>query len=149
MKKMVKMEGMKKVINPINIDFNIHDLFQVIIGASILAVPVGFTQEVWSLGESLPLLNIFLLMIVTLFFISIFTYFHYHRQYINANPMNHLSKLTKRVLVTYIFSFIVVAILLEIIQVTAWSVDTLLAFKRVVIVALPSALGAVISDTIK
>ncbi len=139
----------KEAIIPVNIDFDIHDLFQVIIGATILAVPIGLTQETWDLGSSLPLLNIFVLMAITLFFISIFTYFHYHRYHIKENPSHHISRMIKRVFITYIFSFAVVSILLTVIQVTPWTTDSLLAFKRAAIVTLPSALGATISDTIK
>ena len=144
-----KEAGVVKVINPVNIDFDIHDLFQVIIGATILAVPVGFTQETWDLGSSLPISNIFILIAITLFFISIFTYFHYHRHQMKRNPEHHISRMIKRVFITYFFSFAVVAALLWAIDVTPWATDPLLAFKRVAIVTLPSALGATISDTIK
>ncbi|MEX2017615.1 MAG: DUF2391 family protein [Candidatus Pacearchaeota archaeon] len=133
----------------ISIDFDVHDLFQVIIGATILAVPLGFTQETWDLGANLPLLNIIILMTITLFFISIFTYFHYHRHHIKEDPQHHISRMIKRVFITYVFSFIIVAALLTTIQIAPWTTDSLLAFKRVAIVTLPSALGATISDTIK
>ena len=65
------------------------------------------------------------------------------------NPEHHISRMIKRVLITYVFSFAVVAVLLWTINVTPWATDSMLAFKRIVIVTLPSALGATISDTIK
>ena len=139
----------EEIIGPNVVEFDLHDLIQIIIGASILAVPIGFTQEAWTFGEVLPLLNIFIIMGLTIFFIAIFTYFHYHKEHLRANPKYHLFELTKRVLVTYIFSFIVVSVLLSLIQVISWSGDTLLAFKRVVVITFPSAMGAAISDTIK
>lgn len=141
--------NIKKIVEPIKVNFDLHDLLQVIIGASILAVPVGFTEETWGLGETLPLFNIFLLMGLTLFFIAIFTFLHYHKEHMNANPKYHIFELLKRVFVTYIMSFIIVALLLWIIQVTPWASDSLLAFKRIVVVTFPSALGGAISDTIK
>jgi len=141
--------NIKKIITPVKINFDFHDFMQVIIGAGILAVPVGFTEETWGLGQTLPLLNIFILMALTLFFIAIFTFFHYHREHIHANPKYHIFELTKRVVVTYLASFVMVAILLHVIQVTPWGTDSLLAFKRVVIIAFPSALGGAISDTIR
>ena len=141
--------GIESIIRPIEVEFNFHDFLQVIIGAAILAVPVGFTEETWGLGLTLPLSNIFMLMGLTLFFIAVFTFFHYHKEHVHANPRYHLFELTKRVLVTYIASFAMVSVLLNIIQVTPWATDSLLAFKRVAIVTFPSALGAAISDTIK
>lgn len=139
----------KEALSPIKTSFDFHDLLQVIIGASVLAVPVGFTEETWVLGEILPLLNILILIVLTLFFIGIFTFFHYHKEHMHSNPRRHLSELSKRVLVTYLLSFVIVSILLGIIQVTPWVLDPIVAFKRVAIVTFPSAIGATISDTIK
>lgn len=137
------------IIGPKAVEFDLHDLIQIIIGASILAVPIGFTQETWKFGEVLPLLNIFIIMGLTLFFIAIFTYFHYHKEHLRANPKYHLIELTKRVFVTYVLSFIVVAIFLSVIQIISWRTDLLLSFKRVVVITFPSAMGATISDKIK
>ncbi len=148
-KKKSELEKIIPPFTPIKIKFGIRDFLQILIGASVLAVPVGFTEETWKLGETLPLTNILFLMLLTIFFISIFTYSHYHRKYIHTNTKHHVIEMTKRVLVTYIFSFIAVSILLGIIQVTPWQTNTMLAFKRVVIVTFPSALAATISDTIK
>jgi len=148
----MKKSKIKKVIsplNPIRFEFGMRDFLQVLVGASVLAVPVGFTQETWDLGSKLPLTNILLLLALTILFISVFTYAHYHRRYMRKNPKTHTTEMVKRVLITYIFSFIAVAIILGIIQVTPWATDWLLAFKRVVIVTFPSALAATISDTIK
>jgi len=146
---MEKRQKIKKILSPIKSNFDFHDLLQVIIGACILAVPVGFTKEVWELGESLPILNIIILIFLTLLFICIFSYFHYHKEHMHTNPSYHLSELAKRTLVTYIFSFIIVAILLSLIQVTPWVTEPLVALKRIVIVTFPSSIGAAISDVLK
>lgn len=145
--------GLKKkledLIGPTVVEFDIHDLIQVIIGASIIAVPIAFTQETWAFGEVLPLLNIFIIMGLTIFFISIFTYFHYHKEHLHSNPKYHIFELVKRVAVTYVFSFIMVSLLLSLLQINSWGTDALLSFKRAVVVTFPSAMGAAISDTIK
>ncbi len=52
----------------------------------------------------------------------------------------------KRVFLTYIISFLVVALLLTIIQVAPWSTDPLLSIKRTAIVTFPSSMAAAISD---
>ncbi len=135
----------QKVTNPLHVEFRAHDLLQVIVGSSILAIPVGFTEETWKLGESLPMLNIFLLLLISLVFISTFTYYTSYRHYIEQ----HSASYVKRVLGTYLLSFVVVALLLSIIQRTPWSTDALLALKRVIIVTLPASMSAAIADTLK
>jgi len=146
----VKKEGKSgkifhEIVDPIIPRFKLKDLLQVIIGAAILAVPIGFTEETWVLGETLPLVNVFGLLILTLAFISMFTYYQYHRQ----QGKDHLDEFVKRVVGTYLLSFLVVAVIMSLIQKAPWSVDWLLAFKRIVIITFPSSLSAVIADTFK
>ena len=62
----------KKITDPFFHEFHLKDVLQVLIGASILAIPVGFTKEVWDLGSSLPITNIFSFIILSLLFISLF-----------------------------------------------------------------------------
>ncbi|MFH1290163.1 MAG: DUF2391 family protein [Nanoarchaeota archaeon] len=143
-----KVDGDKifhEIVDPLIPKFKLHDILQIIIGASILAVPIGFTEETWRLGETLPLINVLGLLLLSLFFISMFTYYQYHR---HANK-EHLSEFTKRVIATYFLSFVVVAIIMTLIQKAPWSGDLLLAFKRVAIVTFPSSMSAIIADTIK
>jgi uncharacterized membrane protein len=127
-------------------EFRFKDLLQVIIGASILAIPVGFTEETWNLGSTLPLLNILFLIVISLFFISAFTYYHYYHE---DGLKKHWWNFIKRVVSTYIVSFIVVAVLMTIIQRAPWSTDYLLAVKRTIIVTFPSTMSAVVADVIK
>jgi len=126
-------------------EFKLKDALQVIIGASILAVPVGFTQETWDLGAQLPLLNIMGLFALTVIFIAMFTHFQYHRHF----PRHYTRVFLKRVFFTYLFSFIIVAVILALIQQAPWQTNWLLAFQRTVIVTFPSSLSGAIADTIK
>ncbi len=150
---MAKKKMSKKITEdfaePFKIKFNIQDILQIIVGSFVLAVPVGFTQEVWEMAERLPLLNMISILVLTLFFISIFTYYSYHKEHINAHPKYHIFELSKRVLTTYGISFIVVAILMTAINVTPWKTNLLMAINLVVLVTFPAAIGAVISDRIK
>jgi len=134
-----------KIINPLMITFRLKDVLQVIVGASILAIPVAFTEETWKLGESLPLLNIILLMALSLTFISLFIYYNYYREHLKE----HWEEFTKRALSTYMIAFLVVALILTIIQMAPWSTDLLLAFKRIVLVAFPASMSGAVADTIK
>src|SRR6056297_3101296 len=77
------MDSAGKVLSyaftPLMVEFRPRDLMQVLVGASILAVPVAFTEETWVLGDKLPLENVLLLSGLSLLFISGFVYFNFYR----------------------------------------------------------------------
>lgn len=131
------------LIHPV--EFRPRDVMQIIVGSAILAVPVGFTEETWKLGESLPFLNVIGLLALSLLFISLFVYYNYYRHHMKK----HWDEFAKRVISTYLVAIVVVAVLLTIIQRAPWTADTALAFKRIIIVAFPSSMSAAVADTIK
>ena len=136
-----------KLVTPINLKFRFRDAIQLMIGSAILAIPVGFTEETWALGQKLPIANILLLLLLSIFFISMFVYHHSYKQHIHIKQ--HLLEYVKRVLATYLVSFVVVAILLTIIKIAPWQTNFLLALKRTIIVSFPASMSAAIADTIK
>ena len=141
----ISEEVLHKITHPI-VEFHPRDIIQMIVGASILAIPVGFTEETWRLGEILPLKNVLGFMILSLSFIAIFVYYTYHRHHEIAM---HWKEFIKRVVSTYIFAFLVVAVLLTLIQKTPWRADLILAFKRTVLVSFPASMSAAIADMIR
>lgn len=138
-----------KVINyafsPLMVEFRPRDLMQVLVGASILAVPVAFTEETWNLGQTLPLKNVLCLSGLSLLFIAGFAYFNFYRFHLKGNVIECL----KRIFSIYIFSLLVVGIILTVIQKCPWGVDNMLALKRILIVAFPASMSAAVSDTLK
>ena len=133
-------------VDPFFHEFHLKDVLQVIIGASILAIPVGFTREVWEFGETLPIANIFGFIFLSLLFISLFTYYHYHKEHGIKKYPKHF---TKRIVLTYFLAFFVVAILLTLIQKAPWQTDLVLTFKRIVLVTFPASMSGTIADAIK
>jgi uncharacterized membrane protein len=133
------------VTTPIMVEFRPRDLLQVIVGASILAVPVAFTEETWRLGEKLPLLNVLGLTSLSLIFIGLFVYFNFYRRMLKE----HIWEYIKRVLAIYLFSLLIVGILLTLIEQCPWGVNNLLAIKRILIVGFPASMSAAISDALK
>jgi uncharacterized membrane protein len=136
---------MRRATNPLRTEFRPKDLLQVIIGASILAVPVGFTEETWRLGGELPMQNILILSSISIIFIGTFVYYNYYRK----NFSKHWGEYAKRVLSTYLFSLGVVAGFLTLIGVAQWDIDLMLSLKRVILVSFPASMSAVVADTIK
>ncbi len=133
------------VANPLMVELRRRDVMQIVVGASILAIPVGFTEEAWRLGERLPLPNIAALAAVSIAFIAAFVYFNFYRELFRSYWVEYV----KRVLAIYLLSLAAVAALLTLIDVTPWGVDNLLAIKRIVIVTFPASMSAAVSDAIK
>ena len=141
-------DTMKKptsMIFPLMIKFRSRDILQVIVGSSILAIPVAFTEETRELGKTLPLINVFGFLLLSILFISLFVYYNYYRNKLREN----FDEFIKRIVSTYVFSFIVVAVLMTLIQGAPWTTDWMLAFKRVTIVAFPASMSAAVADMIR
>lgn len=143
------VDGAGKVLNyalnPLMVEFRPRDLMQVIVGASILAVPVAFTEETWNLGATLPLNNVVALSALSLLFIALFVYFNFYRFAFRGQSVEYC----KRVISIYIFSLLVVGLILTLIQKCPWGTDNALALKRILIVAFPASMSAAVSDTMK
>ena len=132
-------------VTPVMVEFRPRDLLQIIVGASILAVPVAFTEETWQLGEKLPLRNVIGLTSLSLLFIGLFVYFNFYREMFRQ----HFWEYIKRIVSIYVFSLLVVGMLLTLIQQCPWGIDNLIAIKRILIVAFPASMSAAVSDALK
>ncbi|MGB0917364.1 MAG: DUF2391 family protein [Flavobacteriales bacterium] len=138
-------EVLSYALKPLMVEFRPRDVFQVVIGSSIMAIPVALTEEVWVLGETLATINVMAIAALSLLFVSAFVFFNFYR----FNFKQHRFEFLKRVLGTYLISALVVAILLTIIQKCPWGIDNIVAVKRIVIVSFPAVMSATLSDTIK
>jgi uncharacterized membrane protein len=134
-----------KLMEPAKTKFGLRNILQAIVGATVLAIPIGFTEETWRLGESLPMWNILIIFIISLLFITLFAY----RNFKKNRPNFYWYDLLKRVFTIYITSFFIVALILLTIQKAPWTSDFILAFKRTIIVTFPSSLGATLAGSLK
>ncbi len=132
-------------LRPLMVELRSRDLIQILVGSSILAIPVGFTEETWNLGRTLPTANVVILAAVSLTFIALFVHFHFYKGYLRQYVTNYVL----RVIAIYLISLAVVGLLLTIIQQCPWATDWVLAVKRVVIVTFPASLSATLADALK
>lgn len=143
------VDGTGKVIQtavtPFMVELKPRDILQILVGASILAIPVGLTEEVWQLGQNLPTANVVVLGVITVVFTALFIYYNIYRFHLKEHWWDYL----KRVTATYVLSLLVVAGLLTVIDKCPWGTDDLLAIKRIIISAFPACMSATISDTLK
>ena len=130
---------------PMNVEMKLRDYLEVIVGASILAVPVAFTEEVWDLGQNLHFLNVFALSLLGIVFMAGFIYFSAYRRHMKMFKWEFL----QRVLSTYLLSIIVVGLLLTIVNKCPWFTDFDIAIKRVMIGAFPASMSATLTDSFK
>lgn len=135
----------QQVAKPLMVEVRARDVVQILVGSAILAVPVGFTEETWNLGQRLPLANVLLLGLISLLFISLFVYMNFYRFYLREFVWEYV----KRVLFIYLSSLVVVGGLLTVIEQCPWGVDNILAIKRIVIVAFPASMSATVTDALK
>jgi uncharacterized membrane protein len=147
MKSEEPQKGLRRIfaLGPISLEFENKDFLQVIVGATLLAIPVMFTEEVWRLGESLHTVNIVAIALVSLVFISLFTYYNYYHGSLKGN----IHRFLERVLVTYVMSILIVSLLLSLIDQAPWTINWVLAVKRVILISLPASMSAVVADILK
>ena len=129
---------------PLKVELRIQDILEIMVGASILAVPIAFTEEAWNLGAELSWTRVLLLNVVSMFFMGSFIYFKSYREHLNMYRLEFY----KRVLTTFLTSALIVAILLTIVDKCPWMTDFDLAFKRVFIGAFPAGMSATVTDNI-
>lgn len=129
---------------PVKVEMKLRDMLQVLIGASILAVPVAFTEEVWNLGKDLPWLNTIILSTVGYGFMSAFIYFSAYRKKL----IMFRGEFLKRVFLTFIISVIIVGFLLTVVDKCPWFTEFDVALKRTLIGAFPASLSASLTDSL-
>jgi Predicted membrane protein len=121
---------------------NLEDIVQVIVGSSALTIPVAFSEESWRLSETLPTLNIIIILILSLLFINIYSF-----EGIFQGQIKHrLSHFALRTIIDYGVTFVVVFIILFALNRMPIIEEPLIAFKRIILLSFPASMGGVIVD---
>lgn len=128
-------------MNKFSYKINLEDISQIIIGAAVMAVPIAFSEELWKFGETLPVLNIMILLTLSLVIQFFYTNFS-----IFQGQQKKVLIIFARVFVNYILTFITVAIILFALNRLSLSSEFLVGLNRIVILTFPASLGAVIVD---
>jgi uncharacterized membrane protein len=124
--------------------FNGKVASQIAIGAFAMALPISFSEEVWLLAETLPLANLLLISVLSLFFLVYFAYFSIFQ----ADIKQRIAMFIFRIIIAYLITLIVVALVLT--ALNQFPITTMpdIAIKRAIIVAMPASLGAIIVDSL-
>jgi uncharacterized membrane protein len=133
------------VTSPLMVELHNRDVLQIIVGATLFAIPVGFTQEVWDLGQQLSMGRILTLAAFSIISIAIFVYLNFYRNLLRR----YWGQYVKRVVVIYGIAFLMVTAMLTIIDKAPWGVDNVLAIKRILLVTFPASMSGALSDLLK
>jgi uncharacterized membrane protein len=128
---------MKSIFEKINFE----DISQIVLGAAVMAIPIAFSEELWKFGETLPGLNVLMLVVLSLTIQFFYTYFSLFQ-----GKEERYFHIIFRVSINYVLTFITVGIILFALNRLSVSSDLLVGFKRMIILSFPASLGAVIVD---
>lgn len=126
-----------------NANFNREDASQIAIGAFALAVPISFSEEAWRLGESLPTLNLLLVFLLSVIFLAFFAY----ESVFQGNIRFRILVFILRIITAYIIASLVVALVLLALNKFPIFSEPALAMKRLIVIAMPASMGAIIVDS--
>lgn len=122
---------------------NFEDIMQVVVGASALSVPVAFSEEAWNLGRTLPLQNLIFLITLSLLFINLYS-FH---SIFQRDVRHRIGAFLTRTLLDYGITLLVVFVVLLALNRLPLFGEPQVAIKRVLILAFPASMGAVVVDS--
>ncbi len=126
-----------------NLSFNSEDAGQVVVGAFALAVPISFSEEAWKLGETLPVANLIFLFLLSVLFLGLFAY-----QSVFQGDVKHRSSVfILRIVIAYFIAIVVVAMVLISLNKFPVFSEPVVAIKRLVVIAMPASMGAIIVDS--
>lgn len=124
--------------------FNKEDASQVLIGSFSLAVPIAYTEEAWRLGESLPGVNLFFILMLSIAFLGLFAY----QSVFQGDIRNRAVHFFLRLLLAYSLALAVVVIVLFALNRLPLIDNPLLALRRIIVVGMPASMGAIIVDSL-
>ena len=122
---------------------NFEDIVQVAIGAAAFAVPIAFSEESWNLSRTLPLLNVFILIGLSLLFINLFIFQSIYQGDVKFRIIAFIS----RTLLVYFITVIIVCIVLLALNKFPIVSEPIVAFKRLIIISFPASMGGVVVDS--
>jgi uncharacterized membrane protein len=126
-----------------NSTINFEDIIQVIVGASALSVPVAFSEESWNLGRTLQFANVVLLVLLSLLFVNLYSF----QNIFQGNIRHRIATFLSRTAIDYCVTLVVVLVVLLALNLLPLIAEPVVAFKRIIILAFPASMGAVVVDS--
>ncbi len=96
------------------------------------------------MAESLPTMNLVFLGLLSLLFLTLYTYYSLFQGDVERRIISYVV----RIVTAYLITLVVVASVLFSLDKLPLITDTVVALKRIVIIAMPASLGAIIVDSL-
>ena len=136
---------MHRAVKPMMLEVYPRDVMQLIVGATLLSVPVAFTEEVWVMGERLAWFNIIFLFLISILFSALFVYYNFYRNHFKK----HYLEFFKRIFLLYFISLGVSWLILYLAGQAGLDTNWVVVVKRMIIVSFPASMSAAVADMIK
>lgn len=124
--------------------FNAEDASQIAIGAFAMAMPIAFTEEAWRMAETLPVINFIFLALLSVFFLTHYAYYSLFQGDVERRLVGYIV----RIIAAYAITLLVVGCVLFALNKFPILTETAVALKRLIIIAMPASLGAIIVDSL-
>ena len=119
-----------------------RDITEIVVGSCLLAFPVSVTEEVWTISETLPFSRAIYLLIWSVIFIALFTYYRYFTGILKG----HVGRFVIRVCAVYFVTMICSTTILLAVNQLMTAETASIAIKRVIIVSFPASFAATVVD---
>lgn len=136
---------LSQLAKPLQVEFHGNDIAQLVAGASAIAIPIAFTEEVWVLGSTLSGGRIVLIAVTSVLALAFFVRSLF---YPGRDLHQYRFEFVKRVIASYLTTLAVAMVLLILIEKGPFD-DLPLAFRRAVLIAFPASFAATAVDYIK
>ena len=113
------------------------------VGAFALAIPISASEEAWCMGETLPLLNLSILMSMSLISLAFYTNQNVFQSDIKKRVFVYIA----RILIAYDITALVVGLISFSLNKFSLPEQSLIALKRSFIIGIPTSMGAIIVDS--
>lgn len=121
---------------------NFEDVSQIVIGASVMAIPIAFSEELWRFGETLPSFNLTLLVLLSFIIQTLYIYSSLFQGKEKSTLL-----IVSRVIINYIITFFTVSAILFVLNRLSFNYEEfIVGFKRILVLTFPASLGGVIID---
>ncbi len=124
--------------------FNAEDASQIAIGALAVSMPIAFTQEAWDMAVTLGTWNVVGLWLMSILFIAHYVYVSTFQGEVKQRRRDYFF----RIGIAYALTLLIVGLLLALLDKLPLFEEPMLAFKRLIIIAMPASLGAIIVDSL-
>ena len=132
------------VTGPLKVEFRLEDLWQLVAGACVMALPVALTEEVWDLGKTLSIGRTLLILAFSLVTLAGFIWGLFYGKRI----VEYRGDFFKRAASAYVVTFLASLLLLFLFDKAPLD-DLRVTFTRTILVAFPASFAATAVDFMK